>query len=193
MANFEISYNLTSANEGGYDNDIDDAGGETFKGVSRKFWPDWSGWDIIDSAKQESNFPRNLFDNDQLSTLVKDHFKQNFWDKVWGDKISIQFLADEIYDTSINMGTKRAVTFLQTSLNVLNRNGKLYPDIDEDGNFGTNTFNALKTYLKTDPASLLYKVINVLQGMHYITYMKKDPVQERFARGWFSRVDFIKQ
>lgn len=193
MANFEEAYSLTSANEGGYDNDPDDAGGETFKGVARKFWPDWQGWAIIDAAKQESNFPKNLLCNDQLSILVKAHFKHNFWDRIWGDKIPIQFLANELFDTGINMGVGTAVKFLQIALNTLNKQGTLYPDIDEDGGMGNNTFNTLTSYLKKDTASLLYKIMNVLQGMHYITYAKKDPVQEKYMRGWMQRIDFIKQ
>jgi lysozyme family protein len=192
MADFEEAYQITLENEGGYDNDPDDAGGETYKGVARKFWPDWAGWVIVDEAKNEPNFPKNLFYNDQLNDLVKGHYKEHFWDVFDGDDIPVQFLANEVFDTGINMGTKKAITFLQVGLNVLNRNGKLYPDIDEDGNFGTNTLNALKAYLKTDAASLLYKVINILQGKHYIDYMKKDPIQEKYARGWLQRVDFVK-
>jgi hypothetical protein len=34
--------------------------------------------------------------------------------------------------------------------------------------------------------------MNILQGMHYINYMQKSPIQERFARGWLERVAFIK-
>jgi len=35
---------------------------------------------------------------------------------------------------------------------------------------------------------ILLKIMNVLQGMHYISYMNKSPVQEKYARGWFGRV-----
>jgi len=193
MAKFKEAYAITLGHEVGYVNDPDDAGGETYNGVARKFWPDWEGWNIVDAAKNKPNFPNNLSDNSQLNNLVKDHYKEKFWDKFYGDDIPVQFLANELFDTGINMGTKRAVTFLQTGLNVLNRNGRLYPDIAEDGAFGKNTLHALESYLSTDAASLLYKVMNILQGMHYITYMKKDPVQERFARGWLSRVNFTKE
>jgi lysozyme family protein len=91
------------------------------------------------------------------------------------------------------MGVGTAVKFLQIALNTLNKQGTLYPDIDEDGGMGNNTFNTLTSYLKKDTASLLYKIMNVLQGMHYITYAKKDPVQEKYMRGWMQRIDFIKQ
>ena len=39
--------------EGGYANDPNDSGGETFRGVSRRNWPKWPGWPLIDRAKAE--------------------------------------------------------------------------------------------------------------------------------------------
>ncbi len=39
--------------EGGYANDPADRGGETFRGISRKNWPRWSGWDLIDQVKRK--------------------------------------------------------------------------------------------------------------------------------------------
>ena len=38
--------------EGGYVNDKDDRGGETYRGVSRRYHPNWSGWKIVDEYKQ---------------------------------------------------------------------------------------------------------------------------------------------
>ncbi|GAJ23902.1 unnamed protein product, partial [marine sediment metagenome] len=39
-----------------------------------------------------------------------------------------------------------------------------------------------------DDLSYLLKVMNILQGMHYIEYMRKSPTQEKYARGWLKRV-----
>jgi hypothetical protein len=39
---------------------------------------------------------------------------------------------------------------------------------------------------------VLYKVLNILQGYHYVTITLKSESQERFMRGWLKRVDFIK-
>ena len=51
---------------------------------------------------------------------------------------------------------------------------------------------ALNQYLAIDDESFLVKVINILQGMHYIDYMTKSPTQEKFARGWLKRVSINK-
>ena len=193
MADYDVAYDITLAHEGGYDNDPDDAGGETYKGVARKFYPTWAGWAIIDAAKEEPNFPESLKDNIVLDSMIREFYKINYWNRIGGDDLSEQLLANELFDTGVNMGVSRAVEFLQKALNVLNRSGKLYDDIGEDGKFGNDTINALSAYLSTDSVNLLLKIINVLQGMHYVNYMTKNPTQEKYARGWFARVEFVKK
>jgi lysozyme family protein len=127
-----------------------------------------------------------------IDDLVISFYKDRYWNPWWGDDIDDQDIANEMFDTSVNMGVSRAIEFLQKSLNYLNRNGKIYADIVEDGAFGKNTFRAYNSLPKKD-RDVLYKMMNVLQGMHYMNYMSKSPIQEKYARGWFNRVDFIKR
>jgi lysozyme family protein len=192
MASFESAYKKTLEHEGGYVNDPDDAGGETYKGVARRFHSSWPGWMLIDGYKTRPNFPKNLDNDTDLQQYVKSFYRQNFWDQFAGDQIPDQDIGEEMFDTSVNMGIQRAVTFLQSALNVLNRDQSLYPDLVDDGKFGPKTLQTLNTYLQKDKPELLLKVMNILQGMHYINYMKKSPTQEKFARGWFGRVLIIK-
>ena len=192
MADFMISYKKTMGNEGFYANDPVDVGGETWKGVSRHYHPTWRGWKIVDAKKSEPNFPNNLKALPELEQAVQDFYKNNFWDTWLGDRIPIQELANEMFDTGVNMGDQRAVMFLQEALNVFNRDGDYFPDLVVDGKMGKNTLNGLDIFLKYDKPYLLVLVINVLQGMHYINYMKKSPIQEKYARGWFERVTLNK-
>jgi len=192
MANFEQAYTITLGHEGGYGNDPDDVGAETYKGVARAYYPDWPGWVIIEAAKRGPNFPNNLTNNINLNTMIKSFYKENYWNLFWGNRISNQSVANELFDTGVNMGVGRAVKYLQRSLNVLNRNQKNYPDIVEDGVFGLNTMNTLNKYLATDDESFLLKIMNILQGMHYIDYMTKSSIQEKYARGWLKRVNITK-
>jgi lysozyme family protein len=192
MANFNISYSKTMGNEGFYADDPDDVGGETWKGIARYYHPTWDGWKIVDYEKAQPNFPAGLKTNIVLEEKVKSFYKANFWDVWLGDGYASQALADEMFDTGVNMGVSRAVNFLQEGLNLLNRNQIMYKDLVVDGKFGNNTFNTLDTFMKTNQTDFLIKIINVLQGMHYIEYMRKSPNQEKFARSWFSRVEFNK-
>jgi len=125
----------------------------------------------------------NIFDQDDaLQQEVNLFYKQFYWDRFWGDDIPVQEIGEELFDTGVNLGVRRVVRFLQEGLNLLNRNKKNYVDIVEDGLFGKNT------HLKIDDVSVLLKVMNIFQGMHYIEYMRKNPVQEKYARGWLKRV-----
>jgi len=189
MADFQQAFALTSFSEGGYNNDQDDAGGETYRGIARRFHPEWNGWPTIDGYKNNvTDLEAVLAADKELQEKVCDFYKKKFWNPFLGDHITDQAIADELFDIGVNMGTGRAVTFLQEGLNVLNRNGVLYDDLKVDGAFGTNTLNALRAYLRREASGYLLKVMNVLQGMHYINYMKQAPVQEKFARGWLNRV-----
>jgi len=192
MANFRKAYDLTMGHEGGYAKDADDLGGETYRGIARKFNPGWAGWAKIDKAKRVRGFPASLDRDAQLQADVAAFYKQHYWDKFQGDAMPDQDIAEELFDTGVNMGVARAVEFLQRALSLLNRNEKLYADLVPDGLFGPKTLSAVRTYLKKDDPALLLKILNVLQGMHYIDFMTKSPIQEKYARGWFKRVEIAK-
>jgi len=189
MSDFNAALAITLKNEGGYVNDATDAGGETYKGISRTYHPDWSGWTVIDAARDGAGFPNSLDNNAALGDAVAAFYKQQFWNQFMGDAISDQGIAQELFDTSVNMGVTRAVEFLQEGINLLNRNQQNYPDIVVDGKFGRNTLNTLQSCLsQQNGAAYLLKLMNVLQGMHYIEYAQRKPSQEKYIRGWLSRV-----
>lgn len=194
MADFKKAYQKTMSHEGLYSHDILDVGGETFCGISRKYNPNWEGWQIIDQIKENSeNFERDLKENVLLQELKEYFYKDKYWDIFWGDEILFQPIADEMFDTGVNMGSRRAIKFLQQGLNCLNRNEMIFSDVVEDGVFGKNTMNALnKLSSNLNDMNLLVKIMNVLQGMHYLEYMKKSPLQEKYCRGWFGRVTISK-
>ena len=193
MANFHEAYQITKKYEGGYANDKDDVGQETYKGVSRRYHPSWAGWKIIDSYKGKPNFLNNIYNDGELEKLVLMFYKDKFWDVNLLDECPSQDIANEMFDTGVNMGPRRAATFLQRALNVLNKNGELYSDIVEDGAIGKATLKALGLCLAYRGDLYVHKILNILQGNHYIEFMKKSPVQEKFAYGWLDRVDFIKK
>lgn len=189
MADFTQAYALTCAHEGGYVFDPDDAGGETYKGVSRRYHPSWPGWHIIDEIKRTpGDFnSQSLDQNGLLQEQVEVFYKQFYWDRFWGDTVPEQVIANELFDTSVNLGVRRAVKYLQRALNLLNRNQQNYEDISVDGLFGPGTLGTLQTYLQNDKPEPLLKIMNTLQGMHYINYMQHNPRQEKYARGWLNR------
>ncbi len=189
MANFTQAFNLTSAHEGGYVDDPSDRGGETYRGISRVHHQSWNGWEKIDALKRRAGFPGILDKDRGLQSSVKNFYKKKYWNRFLGDEIEDQQVANELYDTSVNMGVRRAVRFLQNALNLLNRNQRNYADLVIDGWFGQGTLAGLAEYLRLDGNSAaLLKTMNIQQGAHYIEIMQNDASQERYARGWLKRV-----
>jgi lysozyme family protein len=192
MAEFLPAYEKTMGHEGGYSVDPDDAGGETYKGISRRYNPTWDGWVIIDSMKSHANFPAILKQLPQLQDKVYDFYKKNEWDFYKLDSFNSQLIAEEMFDSGVNLGKKRVSKFLQESLNYLNRNEKLFNDLIVDGQIGPASLRALDFILSNGEEELLFKILNILQAKFYLDYMKTDPVQEKYIRGWFTRVEFKK-
>lgn len=109
MANFEEAYRRTCRFEGGWVNDDADSGKETYRGISRAANPRWSGWKIVDSYKNKPNFPKNLDADKNLQTLVRECYKDNYWKPIWGSKIRNQKVANDLYDTAVNMGVGTSI------------------------------------------------------------------------------------
>lgn len=113
MANFEIAYKRTAKFEGGYVNDPNDRGGETYAGISRRAHPKWAGWSTIDGAKKEKNFPKNLSSNVVLQQQVRTLYRNNYWTPIWGDRIKRQEVANELYDFGVNAGVGTSIKLQQ--------------------------------------------------------------------------------
>lgn len=171
--------------EGGYVNDKSDKGGETYRGISRKFHPAWGGWGLIDNLKDKypAAFKGEMDNHRLLQKMVEQFYKDNYWDKFNGDALPY-VVAEELLEQSVNLGNwKTAGIQLQTALNLLNRNGKLFADLKVDGFVGNSTISAVK---KVNIRRLV-KVLNGLQFMRYYKLDTKNPENERFV-GWFDRV-----
>lgn len=190
MADFETSYYITNAIEGGYANDKDDKGGETYRGITRNFNSDWPGWKIIDSVKVRADFPKCLDSNEELQQLVKKAYKEKEWAGIKGDQIKNQAIANEVYDNAVNMGIATSIEYLQRTINILNRNQKIYPDIKVDGKMGNKTLMALNVCIKSNGTNRVLNVINAYQVSHYLNLMEKNPVNEKYV-GWFDRVEIM--
>jgi len=191
MKTFSNILDYTLKFEGLYSNDPYDFGGETYRGIARRKHPNWPGWIIIDKEKPFRKFPPQI--DLLLRPAVEKFYRIRFWDELYGDEVlETNFeIAQELFDTAVNMGIHRAIKFLQQALNLLNRNETLFPDLTEDGILGEKTIMAFKILPKED-FSHLYLWMNIFQGTHYAKMMRNNSTQKRFARGWSKRIQMIK-
>ncbi len=186
MAQFNKAFAITMKNEGGYANNPNDHGGETWRGIARKFWSLWHGWTIVDQIKatmapgaKVSVLNTALAANGNLEELVLSFYKTNFWDTEQLDLFNDQAIANQLFDIAVNMGTKTASTLLQEAANTLTENKLIV-----DGIIGKNsiaTVNALG-------AEQLYNALCKFRKEKYEHIIANNPSQAVFRNSWFSRI-----
>lgn len=185
MADFKQAYKITRAFEGGYSNNPHDTGGETYKGIARKHNSNWRGWKLIDQYRKHPAFPKILDELLELQKAVHELYKREYWDSMSLDNVRDQKIANELFDTGVNMGNKTAGIFLQRVLNVANKGEQYYPNVLVDGKVGGKTIAALNSH----PIQRnIYAGLNALKGAQYITICENNPSQEVFFNGWMKRV-----
>jgi lysozyme family protein len=181
---FEDVYSETKLFEGGYVNDKDDPGQETFRGISRVSWPAWEGWKLIDTVKKTLGTSAvtidRTFENDKkMENLVDSFYKVNFWDKI-NPQIP-DLLRQKIFDTMVNVGTKNAYVILQRALNTL---GAV---LNVDGIIGPRTLNAIERF----PIKELLLAYSKRQENYYKDLANRKPQLTKFLRAWLKRAAWL--
>lgn len=139
MADYKIEFNKVIYHEGGYVNDPDDSGGETYLGIARKHNPNWYGWVIIDKVKRKrpiSTLNKWLAKEEELLRATKGYYKKYYWDVLYLDDIPSQKIAHVMFDTCVNMGKIAAIRVAQKILY-----------LPQTGRWSTVLFNRLKSYV----------------------------------------------
>lgn len=158
--------------EGGYVNDPSDSGGETNFGIT------------IDVARK-FGYMGSMKDLSRNTAVVI--YTEKYWESIKGHSLLIlsEKVAEEAFDTSVNMGPSRAAKFLQRSLNALNASGRIH-DLKVDGDIGYATTSRLKEYLdERGDDETLVKMLNCLQGAFYVELSERREKDKRFIYGWF--------
>ena len=172
MADFNQALQLVLQNEGGYSSDPNDPGGETYKGVARKMNSNWIGWTLIDLQRKQGNFPANLANNSELNAEIEQFYKVNYWDRVKGDDITDQRVANSIFDFGVNAGTGTSVILAQKVTGA-----------NEDGIMGTNSVTAVNA---TDPDQFI-AYFTLAKIARYIKIVRNRPSSQKYFFGWIRR------
>jgi len=175
MASFQEAVGKTELWEGGYSNRPDDSGGETYRGISRKNWPKWAGWPIIDQAKNEGGIMLpldfKLDENLTLQGMIIDFYHTNFWNY---DGIEDQYIAWKVFDLGVNVGKSHAVKILQQAVGT-----------NQDGVYGPNTERLTNSHLSGSLATILRASAEQYHKQIVVTH----PEDAVFLKGWLRRDD----
>ena len=167
MDNYKTAIALVLKHEGGYVKDPIDRGGETFRGISRRFFPSWEGWGILDT---EGHF------DERLDDMVENFYKVYFWDALNLSLVEDDFVASMLLNVSVNQGKKSVTKKIQRILNV-----------KVDGNIGKLTLSALNSHNRD---AFVYQFIIETVDL-YTHIIKRDRTQKKFIVGWLSRAMFL--
>ena len=168
--------------EGGFVDNPNDRGGPTNLGVTLKTLNRW----FLRIHK------RNADIND-LKSITVSQAETLYFDLYWRDKhLPCQAIAEwwepmgeEVFDTAVHSGPERSAIFLQRTLNLLNRNEKVFDDLKVDAWAGSVTYDAMQAMDKLPRGrERLLLGINVEQGAFLRDLALRDPRQEEFYGGW---------
>lgn len=195
MGKFEDAFGVVMADEGGYGNNPTDRGGETYKGISRRFHPDWNGWPVIDGVKASAaagippygsrDYPRwaagidrALTGNTGLQEDVRSFYATQMWCPQY-EQIENQELVNWLFSHTVNIspvhdGESIVHKWLQRALN-----------LDDDGIMGPKTLAAVNA---CDDIPKLIDRMKDDAKRYYTAIVSAHPDQAQFLKGWLARV-----
>lgn len=148
--------------EGGFVNHPEDKGGITNLGITIETYRSYCGQDKTIKDLQNMSY----------GTWCK-IMKDGYWDRVKGDKIENQSLAEIIADWAVNSG--------QTGI----RKMQEIVGCKADGVVGPITLSMINT----SNAELLHERIWKARQQFYINIVKRNPSQRVFMNGWMNRLN----
>ena len=149
-------------------NDPRDQGGQTCCGISRRYYPGWLGWRLVDAGSTSGP---------DLERAVSAFYREEYTE-LWA--LLPARVREVAVDTAVNMGRVYAVQCLQDALCRLA--GSKYVSID--GKLGPQATAAIKT---VDPSALAFTMAAIRMA-EYNRRARKDKAKAVFLSGWINRV-----
>lgn len=171
MADFEKAIANVISHEGGYVWAEHDSGGETNFGITDKL----DG--LIDRmADVDGDGDGDVLIFNLSKEQAKQIYKREFWNKIQGDLINDQQVANIVFDAFVNSG-KVALKQLQQVIGV-----------DADGSIGPKTLDTLNY---ASPM-LVFNSFKDARIRFYKALVDRKPTQKKFLKGWINRINSFK-
>lgn len=151
--------------EGGYTNHPEDEGGPTNLGITLKTYREYCGQEK--TIKDLQNMSYGTWEK-----IMKDLY----WDRVKGDEIENQSLAEIIADWAVNSGLTGVMKMQEVV------------GCKPDGIVGPITLSLINT----SDAELLFDRIWKARQQFFINIVKRNPKKKVFMNGWMNRLNKFK-
>jgi len=173
MADFSRFFSTLLKHQSGFVLDPADPGGATNRGITLK--------DFQMHARSLLGVDPTMDNLKQLTDAqAAKIYKVQHWDKVCGDSIEPQELANIVFDFQVDAGAN-ATRLLQRVLNELGAS----PPLPTHGVMDANTLASLA---KAD-AQAVYKAYKQGRKDYYMNLVQQRPVLGKSLKGWLARVD----
>ncbi len=174
MASFDLYVPQLLKFEGGFVDDPADPGGATNLGITLATFQRYAQSLLGEAPTLEA---LRALTPEQAGAI----YKQEYWDKLDGDQIASQPLAEILFDFYVNAGTE-AVLLLQRILRQLGAT-----DLALDGEMGPATLAALQA---ADQAQV-YALYRQGRIDYYERLAQERPVDAKFLQGWLARAEWF--
>ena len=150
--------------------------GYTYMGIYEYAHPSWEGWSKIRKVLAEEKIPGKastmLYYDKELTKMVMEFYKREFWDKMRLDEVHNQNTAEEMMVFGVNAGVRNAVRLAQTVVGTA-----------VDGVIGSKTLAALNAY-DGDKFSVEYDKEEI---RYYERLVAKNEKFRIYLKGWRNR------
>ncbi len=164
MAKFGPAFKRTVMIEGGYSDREADRGGKTKYGISQRSYPDL---DIANLTVEEA----------------RDIYYRDFWKPFLLEEFIRQSVAEEFFDTGVNMGPSSAIWCAQMAINLIAEGDPLVVD----KKMGPKTLAEINKWSGGRWWRVLLKGMDGFQFARYVQIVEEDPSQEANIRGWINQ------
>lgn len=168
MASFEQAIKNVLKHEGGYVWHPSDPGGETNFGITDRLDGKVDGLIDVD-GDDFGDIPVRRLTEDQARII----YRRKFWNKMYGDLIKSQQVAEILFDGFVNMG-RNGIKVMQRVLGVV-----------DDGVIGSKTLSAINVY----PAKELFDLYKGARIEYYNDLAERKPAMKVFLKGWLNRIN----
>lgn len=164
MANFDAAIKVVLKNEGGYVNDVCDAGGRTNFGICARDNPTMDIEHLTEASA--TKYYLNTWWTPNNFALIND------------DQIACYF-----FDHAVNVGMVPMTKIVQTVIQDIMHASNVWTGISIDGVLGPITASLINKYLTKDS---ILKIQEKLWG-HYQRIIEAHPEDQKYYHGWHNR------